>query len=208
MRAPDSKVRRRLLTRAGLVLLLVAVAPATAPVAAQRPTEAENNDRARLEERIRARVAQIMRERLDLDAATEAALSETVREFEGRRRELSIDEREARRRIEELLEGSVPSSEAEALLGRIVELRTAGAELFREEQERLLQVLDPARVLEFYELRRELGQRIRAIRERRRDDDGPGRARPGGGVDGSALHDGHRGGQPWNVDRPKGVPSL
>jgi chromosome segregation ATPase len=180
MRTPDARRRRIVVTAAGLMMLLAGAVPL---MAQQSPDARDRADRTRLEERIRARIGQIMRERLELDSAEEATLSATVREFEGRRRELSATEREARRRIDELLEGQVPESEAEALLSRIVEVRAAEAELFREEQARLVEVLGPARVLEFYELRREIGQRIRAIRERRRGDDEPGRRGPGGGVE-------------------------
>src|SRR5690606_15915680 len=71
MRKPESPCRR-LLTTAGLMVLLVASAPVATPVAAQRSGETEQGaDRTRLEERIRARIAQIMRERLELDSAEE-----------------------------------------------------------------------------------------------------------------------------------------
>jgi hypothetical protein len=55
------------------------------------------------------------------------------------------------------------------------ELRREEAELFREEQEALLDVLTPIQVLRLQELRQDLGQRIRAL--------GGGRGgRPGSGV--------------------------
>lgn len=181
-----SRRGRALLAAAGLMLLTGA-----GPLGAQQSRGGEDReDRTRLEERIRARIGQIMRERLELDSAEEATLSATVREFEARRRELSATEREARRRIDELLEGDVPESEAQALLRQMVEVRAAEADLFREEQARLVEVLGSARVLEFYELRRQIGQRIRAIRERRRGDDDRGPPGPGGAEEGAAVEGG------------------
>jgi hypothetical protein len=64
---------------------------------------------------------------------------------------------------------------------RMAELRLQEAELFRAEQEALLEVLTPTQVLGLQALRQELGQRIRALRggpggdERGRRPGGPGR---------------------------------
>lgn len=148
------------------VLALAAVALSSGPVDAQHNRDSRSDeDRARLEERIRARVGEIIRHRLGLSEVEEERLSEVAREFEQRRRAIMAQEREARDRVETLLEeGEASDQEAGALLDRISTLKAEEAELFREEQTRLQEILTPTQVLEFYQIRLELGRRIRALR--------------------------------------------
>ena len=150
---------RRLLLCAIAMLALV---PGSA--VAQRGQGRQDMERAQLEERVRAQMGRLMRERLGLDEAESARLSEVVRGFDGRRRELFAEEQAARRRVEAvLLEGGDDEDEARELITRMWELRQVEAELFREEQEALLDVLTPVQVLRLHELRQDLGQRIRAL---------------------------------------------
>jgi Spy/CpxP family protein refolding chaperone len=121
-------------------------------------------DRARLEERVRAQMGRMMRERLGLDEEQAAQLSEVIQEFDGQRRQLFDLEQATRRRVEALLlEGGSDQGEARELIGRMSELREQEAELFREEQDALLEVLTPVQVLRLQALRQDLGQRIRAL---------------------------------------------
>lgn len=145
----------------GLATLLVTAIP----VHGQDVPDGRDRDRARLEERIRARMGEIIRERLGLTEAEEQALSGVVQEYERRRRALLGEERAAREEVEALVKGSGEDpARAEELLQRIVTLRQREAELFREEQERLLQILTPSQVLELHHLRMEIGRRIRSLR--------------------------------------------
>jgi len=166
-----------------LLLSLVVVAVSAAPVDAQRtPGPRTGEDRTRLEERIRARMGDIIRHRLGLDRAEEARLSEIVQEYERRRRTLVSSERETRQQIEPLLEsGTATDADAAALIDRMIAFKQQEAELFREEQERLQEVLTPTQVLQFYELRVEIGRRIRALRGGDNDgEENRGRNRPPG----------------------------
>ncbi len=152
--------------------------------AQDRPTAPDRPDRSRLEERVRARIGEIIRERLELTAAESEELSAIAREFEGRRRELSRAERQAREEARALVDaGSADDAAASALLERFVALRIQEAELAEEEQARLQDLLTASQVLQLYELRAEIGRRIRAIRsrdqgargeDRRRGPPGPG----------------------------------
>lgn len=161
--------------RVGLLLFAVCTlcVGVLSPVHAQRTPEDEprsseprsNEERARLEQRMRARVAEIMRDRIGIDEDAEARLSEIAREFEGRRRALRAEERETREQIEAFVRsGRTDNPAATALLERALVIRTREAELFREEQTRLLEVLTPTQLLQVNELRLELGRRIRALR--------------------------------------------
>lgn len=167
----------RVLVLAGALLLAV---PST-PISAQRAPDQsrEGHDRSRLEERIRARMGEIIQHRLGLTEQEGEELSVIAREYEGRRRALAREEREAHDRAEALLATETPDDSASAaLLDHFVALRIREADLVREEQARLQEVLTPGQVLQLYELRVEIGRRIRAIRNRGGDDE-KGR-RPGG----------------------------
>lgn len=169
-------------------LLLTALVP---PVAAQRGVQGRRGleDREQLENRVRAQMGRFMRERLGLDSAQAARLSAVVEDFEGQRRELFALEQATRLRVGALLlDGADDQDEARALLARMWELRAQEAELFRAEQEALLEVLTPTQVLQLQELRQDLGQRIRALRDGRGGGRGQGfgRGTPRGGRIGAA----------------------
>jgi len=169
----------------GVVVALVL--GAATPGEAQRsptPQPRTGEERARLEERMRARVAEIMRTRIGIDREEEARLSAIAQEFEGRRRALRSEERETRQQIEAFVRaGDSDDPQAARLLDRALGIRTREAELFREEQARLLQVLSPTQLLQFNELRLELGRRIRALRNDSGSSGrgGGGEVRSGGG---------------------------
>ncbi|MGE0159198.1 MAG: hypothetical protein AB7T31_07260 [Gemmatimonadales bacterium] len=177
---------------AAWALLLSTLVPAT--LVAQRPGQGRDDvDRAQLEQRVRAQMGRLMRERLGLDEAESQRLSQVVESFDGRRRELFAEEQATRRSVETVLRSGDDQDEAEELITRMWELRREEAELFREEQEALLDVLTPIQVLRLQELRQDLGQRIRAL--------GGGRGgrsgfSPGGGSGGGGRGSGRQGSAP------------
>lgn len=165
--------------RSVLPLLLLLATVFVAPLEGQR-TPRSGEDRTRLEERMRARVGEIIRHRLGLDREAEARLSAIAQEFEQRRRALVASERETRQQIEPFLKsGRADDAEAAAIIERMIAFKRQEAELFREEQVRLQEVLTPTQVLQLYDLRMELGRRIRALRGGGGD---AGRGGPGGEV--------------------------
>jgi len=160
---------RPLLLFAALATLLTAI-----PLEAQRgPRRGPDGDRAELEQRLRARMARMIQQRLGLEEQQADTLSAVVADFDQRRRELARQELATRRRVEALmLEGGESPAEARALLQRMAELRSEEAALFQTEQERLLEILTPVQVLRLQALRAELGRRIRALRGGRRGSGG------------------------------------
>jgi Spy/CpxP family protein refolding chaperone len=130
-----------------------------------------------------------MRERLGLDEAEAQRLSEVVQSFETRRRELFGQEQATRRRVEALLlENSTDQDAARELITRMGELRAEEAQLFRDEQAALLDVLTPVQVLRLQELRQDLGRRIREL--------GGGRGGRGGFAPGGGARGGRQGAAP------------
>ncbi|MDH3270508.1 MAG: Spy/CpxP family protein refolding chaperone [Gemmatimonadota bacterium] len=166
-------------------LVLIALASSMllgSPVDGQdRRRDASPQDRQELERRLRAQMGRMIQERLELSDTESEALTEVMERFQQERRSLARSERETRRRVEALIEGNEDQAEAEALLGRLVELREEESRLFRAEQAALLEVLTPVQVLKLHEVREDLARRMRSLRGRRGgggDRDGP--SRPGG----------------------------
>lgn len=161
------------------VSVLLVMSVLLVPVGAEAQNRGDRRqDRREMEQRFRRQMARMIQERLGLDDAQSATLSEVVRGFESRRRELGRAELAVRRRVEALIEaGGEDDVEARALLDRAVELRAEEAQLFAEEQEALLEVLTPVQVLQLQSLREELGRRIRSLR----GGDGARRRGRGGG---------------------------
>ncbi|MBM4185338.1 MAG: hypothetical protein FJ207_14170 [Gemmatimonadetes bacterium] len=180
------------------VVLLLAASPlgASAQGGAQRRP---SGDRAQLEERVRAQMGRVMRERLGLTEEQATRLSEVTQEFEEERREIFALEQATRRRVQALLlEGGTDQDEARELIARMGELREREARLFRDEQDTLLDVLTPVQVLRLQELRQDLGQRIRALGGR--DGQPPG----GAGGRGSGRDGRTNGGPPGRRGGPPG----
>ena len=173
MKTMTSRLAIRL---AFLLMTALVVLPVNADAQRRDPPQ----DRQEMEQRFRRQMARMIQERLGLDDTESEALSEVVRGFESRRRELRRAEVAVRRRVEALmLEGGEDETEAGELLGRMIELRAEEARLFAEEQEGLLEVLTPVQVLQLQSLREELGRRIRRLR----GGDGPPARRRGGNGD-------------------------
>ena len=169
----------------GMLVGALLVAAPVVPAEAQRGPEGRrgsNQDRARLEQRIRTQMARMIRERLDLTDEQAEDLAGISRSFDERRRELARSEQATRRRVEALmLEGGEDEEEARELLTRMAGLREQEAELFREEQDALLQILTPVQVLRMQDMREQVGRRIRALRGGRGNDEGSPRRRGGVG---------------------------
>ena len=169
----------------GLVFAALLSLTVVAPLAAQRGPpmgrRGQGGNRAQLEQAVRARMAEMMQQRLGLTEEEGVRLSGAVEEFEGHRRQVGRQEQALRRRAEALmLEGADDQTEATELLQRMSELRLEETELFRAEQEALLEILTPVQVLRLLQMREQLGQRIQRLRGQSGRGDGRGDGRRGG----------------------------
>ena len=176
------------LARSGFVLSMLVSLFVVVPLEAQRGPpmgrRGQGPERMELIRRVRARMAEMMREQLGLSEEEDARLSEIVEGFEEQRRQLGRQEQALRRRVEAvMLEGGQDLAEAAELLERMSAQRIQEAELFRAEHEALLQVLTPIQVLQLVHLREQLGQRIRRLRGPSGRGDGRGGGRTGRGGD-------------------------
>ena len=187
-------MRMSRLAKSGFVLSMLVSLVVVVPLEAQRGPpmgrRGQGPERMELERRVRARMAEMMREVLGLSEEEDARLSEIVEGFEQQRRQLGRQEQAVRRRVEALmLEGGEDSAEAAELLERMSALRFQEAELFQAEHEALLEVLTPIQVLQLVHLREQLGQRIRRLRGMSGRGDGRN-GRGGGRGGGDARLDG------------------
>ena len=170
-----SSLRIKLMLTAGLTLSLMNVIP----LEGQRgrrggrrpPPPAESQ---RLEQRVRVRMNQMVRERLDLTQEEWEAIKDHIQDFGQKRRELMQKERVLQRRVEAVALDE-NNEESSNILEELIALREQELELFREEQEELLGVLSPSQLLRFQNIREQLGEQIRRLRGGRQS------FRPGGG---------------------------
>lgn len=148
----------------------------------------QGQDRAQLEQRVRARFALMIRQRLSLTEEQAERLDSAMESFTDRRQRLFQEEQSLRSRRDAILLDPEPSrEEAGELLRRMGELRSEEARLFQEEQEALLEILDPVQLVRLHAMREQLGQRVQQLR---RGGGPPGP--PGGGGRGP-----FEGGPPW-----------
>jgi Spy/CpxP family protein refolding chaperone len=198
---------RRVMVFASLLLSMALVVPLEAqrgpPMGRRGEGQGQRQDRAQLERRIRAQMGEMMRQRLGLSEAESQSLGEIVEEFEPARRGIAREEQAVRRRVEALTaDEAATDGEASDLLARLADVRRRDAELFAEEQERLLEILTPLQVLRFHSLREQLGERIQRLRgQRGRGNSEGGAGRNPGWADG-LVHtpaEGGMYGKPYSV---------
>ena len=162
----------KLLFGVAVLVTLVISTPLEAQRGRRGGLRGQGPNRAELLQRVRARMAEMMQQQLELTEEQATILGEAVQSYEEQRRTLARQEQAIRRRVEALmLEGGEDDEEASELLARMAELRQQEANLFRAEQARLLEILRPTQVLHLQSLRQQLGERIRRI--------GGGRGGPG-----------------------------
>ena len=123
------------------------------------------SERAGLEERVRVRMDQRIRERLGLSEDEWRAIGDQARDFDEKRGELMRNELALQRRVDGIaVEGRENDEEAGEILDQLIVLREQELELFQEEQERLLEILSPSQLVRFQAMRQQLGEQIRRLR--------------------------------------------
>lgn len=200
----DRHVNAGIRTSAARPFVVAALVALLAPgaLAAQGWMPGRRGDgRTQLEQRIRARFGEIVRDRLGLSDEQARQLGKVVQGFQGERMRLAGEEDAVRQRVDSLLRQGQPSdSVARTLLARMSDLRAEEVRLARHEEDSLLTVLSPSQLLRFNVLREELGARIRQLRRGQ----GPmGRGPAGRGMGGGMPPGGGIG--PGGGTRPDGT---
>lgn len=156
--------------RLAVVLCLLATAWVS-PVAGQDA----GVQRQQLEQRVRRAFQNRVRQDLQLTAAEVPQLTEVIRWSEGLRRGIAQRTRELNVRAVDFLRDGGAESEAVTILEDRKTLQREEADLFAEEQIRLLEVLSPNQVVRYYRLRDQFNRQLQQARARR---PGSGRENP------------------------------
>lgn len=163
--------------RATVLVLLLATS-----AAAQREPDAGQRDS--LEDRVRTRMAQVMRTQLGLNDEQVRRLQATNRRFEGQRRDLFEQERRVRIELRAAIEigDSTQNGRIGPLLDRTIQLQRERLDLLDAEQKELSTFLTPLQRARLYGFEEQMRRRVQEMRERggRSDNAGPTR-RPMGG---------------------------
>lgn len=177
---------------AGTALVCALALAGAVPLEAQRIPPGGNPDRTALERRVQARFAELIQQRLELSDADAARLSQTMESFGAQRRQLHMEERVVRTRLEAFLQDpAATDEEALGLLQNMEGMRERETQLLRAEQEALLRVLTPLQLVRLHGMRAQLGERIQQLRGGQGPMGGgqagpPWRRPPGGGREGDA----------------------
>jgi hypothetical protein len=122
--------------------------------------------RQRVEQRLRERFAQVVRRQLSLNDEQFRRLRETNQRFEGRRRELVLQEALARQRVRnELGRGDEASDEAvSAQMQELLRLQRERLKLVEEEDAALAEFLSPSQRAKYFGLQDQLRRRVEEMR--------------------------------------------
>lgn len=174
--------------RASVLVLLLATG-----AAAQREPDAGHRDS--LEDRVRTRMAQVMRTQLGLNDEQVRRLQATNRRFEGQRRDLFEQERRVRIELRAAIEigDSTQNARIGPLLDRTIQLQRERLDLLDAEQKELSNFLTPLQRARLYGFEEQMRRRVQEMREGggRSDNAGPTR-RPMGGRPGGPPPSGTR----------------
>ncbi|MCG6987662.1 MAG: Spy/CpxP family protein refolding chaperone [Gemmatimonadetes bacterium] len=186
----------------GALMLALVVSPLAAQRLPMRAGPGAQRNRQELEQRIRARFAQMIKQRLGLDDETASALDSTVQAFRPEREQLARDQEALRKRVQAFnIEGNGSDPEAQQLLDRMSELRQRENQLYQSEQDSLRKVLSPSQLLRFNLMRDQLAQRIQQLRMGGMMGGGRGLRGRGGGDGGGGIPQALGGGLP-GLDPP------
>jgi len=176
---------RRSSARLWRAALFVAAVSTAAPLAGAqggatpgRPPER----RAQLERQFRERLATVVQQRLHLTDAQMKRLEQTNSHYEGQRRQLMQQEREARVAIrDEVLKDSAANQTRVAeLIDRAIGVQRQRLDLVQQEQKELAQFMTPVQRAQYLDLQEKLRQRVEQLRRQQQQ-------RRGGGPSGGAL---------------------
>lgn len=180
-------------TGLALVALVLAAASATAQDRGQPPRDAAQRDT--LEQRVRLRMAQMLRNQLGMNDEQIRRFQATNRRFEAQRVGLFNQEREVRGELRQLIEAGDTTQHQRigTLLDRTIQLQRQRIDLQEAEQKELATFLNPVQRARLYGIEEQLRRRMDSLRDGppgggrmepppMRPNAGPGGRPPGGGL--------------------------
>lgn len=158
--------------RARLVVLVIAAMLATgARASAQQPAPATDSATAALQSRVRQRLAAVVKQRLNLTDDQMRQLATVNASYEGRRRALMTQERDARIIVRgELQRGKLADQQrVENALGELFRIQRARIDLAEQEQRDLAKFMQPSQRAGYLVLQEQVRRRVEQMRRRRQN---------------------------------------
>lgn len=158
---------QRLTLCAGLVVCVLGAQAEVTPLAAQQGP----GRRAQLEQRLRDRFAEVIQRRVGLDEAQSDQLLRVLDEYRQERVVLAAETRSLRVKIRNAVasagDAPVDDADAGAYLAELRDLAQREADLVSAEQDELAEFLTPGQTILIYQLRDQMTERVRQLRNRR-----------------------------------------
>ena len=139
------------------------VPPALGP-RAQQPA-----GRARLENEIRRRFAQLVRQRVGLTDDQIARVAPVTQRYEQQRRQLLLEERDARTSLRAMMrdERTADSAQVDRRLQQLIDIQKRRVQLVEAEQRDLATVMTPIQRAKFMALQEQVRRRLEQMRQQR-----------------------------------------
>jgi hypothetical protein len=157
-----------------LTLLAVTALASAAPATAQQSPMRSDTASAQLQAQVRQRFAAVVKQRLNLTDDQMRQLTAVNTSYEGRRRQLMMQERDARIVVrEEVQRGQLADQKrVETALAQLFSTQRARIDLAEEEQRDLAKFMQPSQRAGYLALQEQLRRRIEQMRQRRQKLDG------------------------------------
>lgn len=154
-----------------VVLMIVLLALPTVHSLAAQDTGATRPRADLLRQRIEQRFTARVQEELGLSDDQTTKLRSTAREYATRRRELEAQERDLRSALAAQLRPGIAADQNRVaeLTSKLVDLRVAYAQSFRDEMREHSKYLTPVQRAQLYVMRERLLQRVQEVRDRREE---------------------------------------
>lgn len=148
---------------------LGAQAAAVAPAQTATPRTTDPAGRARLENEIRRGIARALRQRVRLNDDQMRRLEPIAQRYEQQRRQLLVDERDARVTLRSALrnEQTADQAQVDRLLQRLVGVQKRRLELVESEQRELATLMTPVQRAKYMAVQEQIRRRLEQMRQRR-----------------------------------------
>lgn len=139
------------------------------PVQRQRERLADSGGRARLETEVRRNFARLVRQRVGLSEAQMDRLVPLTQRYEQQRRQLQMDERDARLSLREIMrdEQTADAKQVDQLLQKLVDVQKRRALLLESEQRDLAAIMTPVQRAKYMAVQEQVRRRLEQMRQRR-----------------------------------------
>jgi hypothetical protein len=138
--------------------------------AAQRPgRQADTGGRARLEADVRRNFARLVRQQVGLTDDQMRRLVPVTQKYEQQRRQLSMQERDARMSLRDIVmtRQAADTAQVERLLQRLIDVQKRRVELVEAENRELSAFMNPMQRARLFALQEQARRRIEQMRQRR-----------------------------------------